>query len=252
MRLPYIVLVAIVTFLVTLDASSLLVQAADSKLSSGRSLRIATGIGLEQDEERGLITKIRTALSKKAKVDAWAKADKSDDFVRKALKMDGVADNNLWATKNYPLYLRFLEKAEAKKIKDWVVSDVTTYNVWVKLGLGSVDDIKKAKSTAGFKTYEKFVNQYDDQWFALWKKSKKPAPVATATSPTEMNARMDILAAANRGDDYAKQVLGMANLKEEALVSHANFRYFEHYKRVVKDLKAGDKKLNRLPTITER
>ncbi|KAK1943326.1 hypothetical protein P3T76_004722 [Phytophthora citrophthora] len=251
MRLPYIVLATVVTFLVTLDASSI-VQATDGKLSSGRSLRIATDTGLEQDEERGIITTIRTAFSKKAKVDAWAKADKSDDFVRKALKMENVADDQLWAMKNYPLYQRFAEKAEAKKINDWLIGDVPTYSAWVKLGLGSYDDIEKVKSTAGFKTYEKFVNQYDDQVLNLLKDYGVAVPVAKATSPTEMNARMDILAAANRGDDYAKQVLGLDKLKGVELTSHTNYRYFKHYKRVVKDLKAGDKKLNRLPTITER
>eukprot|EP00644_Phytophthora_capsici_P004939 jgi/Phyca11/538116/estExt2_Genewise1Plus.C_PHYCAscaffold_10381 len=149
MRFPIVALAVVVAFLSTLDVSSLLVQAAGDKISSGRSLRIAADTGLEQDEERGsLITKIRTTFSKKAKVDEWAKAEKSDDFVRKALKMENVADNNLWATKNYPLYLRFLEKAEAAKIKNWLIGDVSTYGAWAKLGLNSLDDMDKAKRAA--------------------------------------------------------------------------------------------------------
>ncbi|KAG1709943.1 hypothetical protein DVH05_016953 [Phytophthora capsici] len=253
MRFPIIALAALVAFLSTLDASSLLVQAASDKLNSGRSLRIAAGTGLEQDEERGsLITKIRTTFSKKARVDEWAKAEKSDDFVRKALKLENVADDHLWAMKNYPYYLRFLEKTEAKKINDWLIGDVPTYGAWVKLGLGSIDDIEKVKTTAAFKTYEKFVKEYDDQAIALWKDYKIPIPVAKATSPTEMNARMDILAAAKRGDDYAKKVLGLDNVTGSALISHVNYQYFEHYRRTVKRLQDPKKKLNRLPTITER
>ncbi|KAL3663397.1 hypothetical protein V7S43_011804 [Phytophthora oleae] len=247
MRFSYIVLAAVVAFLATLDASSVLVQAA----SNGRSLRIATA--LEQDEERaGLLAKIRTTFSKKARVDAWVQAEKSDDFVKEALKLDDVADDLLATKKNFKYYKRFVEKAEAKKINDWLIGDAPIYNAWVKLGLGSFDDIEKAKRTGAFKTYAKLVREYDDQAISMWREYKIPVPVAKATSPIEMNVRMDILAATKRGDDYVKQVLGLDKLTGTALMSHANYQYFQHYQRAAKRLKKGGKTLNRLTTITER
>ncbi|OWZ05604.1 RxLR effector protein [Phytophthora megakarya] len=80
----------------------------------------------------------------------WADADKSDDFVKQKLKLNGLSGDALKSNKNYKYFKQFVDIKEGNQRDVWLKQEVSTSDVWTKLGFGNVktqEELTKASLT---------------------------------------------------------------------------------------------------------
>ncbi|POM74104.1 Secreted RxLR effector peptide protein [Phytophthora palmivora] len=213
-----------------------------------RSLRSDKSVGAEdQDlEEKGFI--------KYLKVQWWLETGKSDDHVRKVLKLNGLDDATMKTRPNYKYYEYFARKSVDYELSKWFQKQYTTFNVWTKLGFQDVtlktsDDLLKLLNTANGKIYKRYVNGVDYRARkSLYAGYKPSISIDSYATEAEMIARTTIMANAEKNEAVAKVLLGLtvpgkpfSTLKNDALQKHRGYTYFEYYEGL-RGLKVSDKK----------
>ncbi|POM74542.1 Secreted RxLR effector peptide protein [Phytophthora palmivora] len=212
-----------------------------------RSLRIdkAGNAADETSEEKSFLTY--------TKVRWWLETGKSDDYVRKALKLNGLDDATMKTRKNYRYYEYFARKSLDYQIHNWIRQEYTTFNIWTEMGFHDVvlktsDDLVKLMSTANGNIYKQYVNKADFYADASLKAGYKP-PISMDSYATEAEkiARTTIMANAHTKDAVAKVLLGltvpgkpMMTLQGDALKKHRGYQYFEYFQNL-KSLDTKDK-----------
>ncbi|KAE8883194.1 hypothetical protein PF005_g25297 [Phytophthora fragariae] len=249
MRLQQVLLVVVVSFLSSTVALSTATENEQSKGSTlasplsgrsivghdgatGRSLRARDVIDTEDKstEDRGLWTHV--------KVRWWLETEKTDDYVKEALKLNGLKGEALTQNKNYKAYQYFVKKSEEFKLNKWYRHEFSTFQGWKEVGFVKItkaSDLDKIRDTKQFSVYKDYVNYLDNYLFQGLKAGYSPpaAMVRRGTSEAELTARTEIMAEAGRSVPYAKVALGMTDarypkrvLYGEALERHEDFNYF--------------------------
>ncbi|KAE8974332.1 hypothetical protein PR003_g27260 [Phytophthora rubi] len=249
MRLQQVLLVVVVSFLSSTVALSTATENEQSKGSTlasplsgrsivghdgatGRSLRARNVIDTEDKstEDRGLWTHV--------KVRWWLETEKTDDYVKEALKLNGLKGEALTQNKNYKAYQYFVKKSEEYKLNKWYLHEFSTFQGWKEVGFVKItkaSDLDKIRDTKQFSVYKDYVNYLDNYLFQGLKAGYSPpaAMVRRGTSEAELTARTEIMAEAGRSVPYAKVALGMTDarypkrvLYGEALERHEDFSYF--------------------------
>ncbi|KAE8998299.1 hypothetical protein PR003_g19159 [Phytophthora rubi] len=169
----------------------------------------------------------------------WLEAEKSDDYVKEALKLNGLRGEALTKNKNYKAYLYFLKKSEEYMLNKWYRHEYSTYQGWKEVGFVKITkarDLDKIRNTEQLRVYKHYVNNVDFYLFQALKAGYSPpaAMVARGASEAELTARTEIMAEAGRSVPYAKVALGMTKarypkrlLYGQALEAHEDFKYFK-------------------------
>ncbi|KAE9182609.1 hypothetical protein PF004_g24194 [Phytophthora fragariae] len=214
MRLQQVLLVVVVSFLSSTVALSTATENEQSKgptLASplsgrsivghdgatGRSLRARDVIDTEDKstEDRGLWTHV--------KVRWWLETEKTDDYVKEALKLNGLKGEALTQNKNYKAYQYFVKKSEEFKLNKWYRHEFSTFQGWKEVGFVKItkaSDLDKIRDTKQFSVYKDYVNYLDNYLFQGLKAGYSPpaAMVRRGTSEAELTARTEIMAEAGR------------------------------------------------------
>ncbi|KAE8994427.1 hypothetical protein PR002_g19929, partial [Phytophthora rubi] len=174
----------------------------------GRSLRAGNAIDTEDEstEDRAFLTNV--------KVRWWLEAEKSDDYVKKALKLDGLKGEALTTNKNYKAFRYFVKKAEGYRLSKWYRHEYNTYQAWKEMGFVKItkaSDLDKIRNTDQFRVYKRYVNTLDSQLLWRLEQGMNPPAVFVTRGPSkaELTARTEIMAEAGRSVAYAKVALGM-------------------------------------------
>ncbi|OWZ08527.1 RxLR effector protein [Phytophthora megakarya] len=209
--------------------------AFEDQKRSLRSSKMAE-VGNEKTEERG--------AWKWVKVRYWLEAEKSDEHVRKALKLNGMDEATMKFQKNYKYYEYFAKKSLEYRIGRWLGKDMTTWNVWKELGLHTKitkrDDIDSIAHTPEFKIYSRYVNDFDHNMIQTVKVGYNVPSliISRGASDAEMYARVKIMAIAQRENKYAQMLLGMTDpwkrrttlLDKKALREHDDYPWYQLFK----------------------
>ncbi|KAE9237513.1 hypothetical protein PF005_g642 [Phytophthora fragariae] len=201
----------------------------------GRSLRAGNAIDTEDEstEDRAFLTNV--------KVRWWLEAEKSDDYVKKALKLDGLKGEALTTNKNYKAFRYFVKKAEGYRLSKWYRHEYNTYQAWKEMGFVKItkaSDLGKIRNTDQFRVYKRYVNTLDSQLLWRLEQGMNPPAVFVTRGPSEaeLTARTEIMAEAGRSVAYAKVALGMREaphpnklklLYGPALEAHEDFKFFK-------------------------
>lgn len=171
MRLQQAFLVVVASLfasaVVALSAATEIEQAKSSTLLSSQSIVVhegAKGRSLRAVDTEDESSELRGWWTS-AKVRWWLESEKSDDYVKGALKLKGLEGDALLNHKNYKAFQYFLKKSEDYKINKWYRNEYTTYQGWQELGLNKKitlgKDLDKIRNTDEFKVYKHYVNYFD-------------------------------------------------------------------------------------------
>ncbi|KAE9185106.1 hypothetical protein PF004_g23469 [Phytophthora fragariae] len=127
----------------------------------------------------------------------------TDDYVKEALKLNGLRGEALTKNKNYKAYLYFLKKSEEYMLNKWYRHEYSTYQGWKEVGFVKITkarDLDKIRNTEQFRVYKHYVNNVDFYLFQALKAGYSPpaAMVARGASEAELTARTEIMAEAGR------------------------------------------------------
>ncbi|OWZ14409.1 RxLR effector protein [Phytophthora megakarya] len=192
------------------------------------------------------------SLLKWTKVLFWLEADKTDEYVLRALKLNGMNEATMKLKKNYKYYKYFARKSVEYRINKWVRRRMTTWDVWKELGLhkkvvyrSQLDSIKR---TPEYNIYVRYVNAFDSNV----KESRKAGQsihftmVSRGASDAEMYARIRIMAYNLTDDKNAKILLGLTDrskgytvvLKGIALTEHEEYHWFKLFMELRQQMKS--------------
>ncbi|KAG7385576.1 hypothetical protein PHYBOEH_008990 [Phytophthora boehmeriae] len=219
--------------------------ATDDGVNATRRLRSANNIETEDDvgsalestdaEDRGIfssigskLTKAKEKLKMSAKWRSWAIKGEKDDYVKKALGLEGLSGTALTSHKNYKYFQKFTYKKEGRQLDRWIYDDVPTYNVWKKLGLDNVPREQISK-TPQYKTYVRYVNKYADDY--LWYPEKHS--IKFIGSPLEKTAKAEIWAKGRRSKSFVKKMLGLKDMQKKQRQNDPDYEYYKHYLSIV-------------------
>ncbi|EGZ13781.1 hypothetical protein PHYSODRAFT_513852, partial [Phytophthora sojae] len=157
----------------------------------------------------------------------------TEDYVKKALKMEGLSGTALTSHKNYNLLVKYVDTAEMYRLNKWARGGFPTYDIWVELGLGrvtSLAQIEQVKNTNAYRIYKRYVNAFDDSVISTMGSGYHlPKLVSDKATPAEMTARAQIWAEAGRSDDYVMMMLGLTGLKGAKLARNRNYPYYTEF-----------------------
>ncbi|OWZ05068.1 RxLR effector protein [Phytophthora megakarya] len=168
-----------------------------------------------------------------SKVVRWADADKSDDFVKQKLKLNGLSGDALKSNKNYKYFKQFVDIKEGNQRDVWLKQEVSTSDVWTKLGFGNVktqEELTKASGTDAFQVYLRYADSVDNRAVAKSYNKEEIVPVISVDSSwAEKKARMESWVKANKPAAYVMMVLGLHDLSPAAVKSNKNLKLFAEY-----------------------
>ncbi|KAL4123543.1 hypothetical protein PRIC2_009396 [Phytophthora ramorum] len=137
----------------------------------------------------------------------WAQMQKSDDFVKKALKLDGLAEGAVKASPKYKDYQKYVYKAEGVKMDNWALDEVNPTTIWNRLGLGGMSAAQREKSPA-LKNYVRYANKYDS------KVCNRGYEAYIPSTDAEMDILLRVWARADRSESYVLKRLGIYTDKD--------------------------------------
>ncbi|KAL4167974.1 hypothetical protein KRP22_011381 [Phytophthora ramorum] len=132
----------------------------------------------------------------------WAQMQKSDDFVKKTLKLDGLTKGAVKASPKYKYYQKYLYKTQGVKMDNWAFNEVNLKTIWNKLGLGTMSATQREGSPA-LKIYARYARKYDGAVYHSGYKAYTPSTDA------EMDVLLRVWAQADRSSDYVRKRLGV-------------------------------------------
>ncbi|KAL3659384.1 hypothetical protein V7S43_015655 [Phytophthora oleae] len=183
--------------------------------------RLLRGADSSTEEDRGLWTELKSGV----KTAWWSRREKSAAYVKAKLKLTGLDDAAMKASKNYHTYQVYLYKVEGLKLDKWVYGNMdTSSKVWKRFGLGQMTSAQR-KSSPKLQTYEHFLKKYDDavykHGFAFQFPESKP----------EMEATLRIWEATNRPESYVKKLLKIDDGEDEFdVITHSVVTYYKSEK----------------------
>ncbi|OWZ18212.1 RxLR effector protein [Phytophthora megakarya] len=161
-------------------------------------------------------------------MDRWAEAGKSDDFVKKQLKLRGLSGDALKAHKNYNYFERFEGRRDVIRLERWMTTEASTYSVWTQQGLGYIntwDDLKKAMDTDAFKLYMSYGKYFDT--IAHLNMAIKPVPViGSDASWMEKVVRILSWKHTDKPEEYVMKILGFDKFSLETLQANKHGETF--------------------------
>ncbi|KAE8897375.1 hypothetical protein PF005_g16051 [Phytophthora fragariae] len=160
----------------------------------------------------------RASLIMWAKVRSWARAGKSDAYVKEKLGIAGLRGGVLKSNPNYKHLQKFRYKLEGYTLDDWMEEGLTVHGAWMHLKLNEVPEAALAQSDK-FRTYKRYATRWDDMTYAHYNTIFQP-PVEYGGSPAELNAKVEIWAAARRPKWYVQDMLNLD--KSDELLSYYN------------------------------
>ncbi|KAG7384225.1 hypothetical protein PHYBOEH_009586 [Phytophthora boehmeriae] len=219
--------------------------------NSKRYVRIAKltdeddSTGLINTEERtggvGAVKGFFSNLGTHAKMRVWLEREKPDEYAFKKLGLEGLTGTQLTSHPNYKKFLWYSDKAEGYKLNRWLLEDppLPTYDGWVLLGLENMVDrnipMEMIKRTKAFRTYERYVKEFDQDVIILGKTGSTPQnQISRHATPAEMTAKAEIWAKNKMTDDYVIYALGLKGLSREELARNVDFQYFRIFKEAQK------------------
>ncbi|KAJ8577248.1 hypothetical protein ON010_g1961 [Phytophthora cinnamomi] len=210
---------------------------SSGKSGQGRSLRVDAAIHANEEEERGwdfksIVRKIVSHKEGKVQQPILSILKETPEDVLKIEALQHLPRNVRKSHKNYRRVIR----VDADVLKEWLKDRVTSFSAWKKLGLLKVredqlDEVMDTKKIADYMTYMKIL---DDTEVAKWKKTGMAPLVSLQPTAAELTSRAIALGVYKRDDEYAKLVLGLGGIPENALKGHTNYRFYEDFKLALK------------------
>uniref|UniRef100_H3GYK5 RxLR effector protein n=1 Tax=Phytophthora ramorum TaxID=164328 RepID=H3GYK5_PHYRM len=171
-------------------------------------------------EERGIWSSIKNW----GKTEYWLAAGKSDDQVKKALKIDKLTGADLKAHPNYKKLEKFMYKREGRLMDDRVAEGMSTKEAWDKLGLARMSETQR-KNSDELKSYVRYATKYDDEiWF--YRNTGVEVPIYYGGSAAEMKVKLQIWTKANRSNRYVKDMLGLSGMSTAKQKLDPNNKYY--------------------------
>ncbi|KAH7491131.1 Secreted RxLR effector protein [Phytophthora ramorum] len=171
-------------------------------------------------EERGIWSSIKNW----GKMDYWLTVGKSDDEVKKALKMDGLTGAALKPHPNYKQLEKFMYKREGQQMDNWLAEGMSTKDVWNDLGLAGMSKAQR-KNSDELRAYVRYATKYDDECWN-YKNTVLEPPIEYGGSPAEMKVKVQIWAKANREKWYVKEMLGLDGMSTVKREANPNNKYY--------------------------
>ncbi|KAH7491145.1 Secreted RxLR effector protein [Phytophthora ramorum] len=179
-------------------------------------------------EERGIWSSIKSW----GKMQYWLAVGKSDDQVKKALKMEGLTGAALKAHPNYKKLEKFWYKREGREMDAYVRQGMSTEYVWGNLGLEMMSESQR-KSTDEFRRYMRYATKYDDDIW-LHKNSIAEPKIHYGGSAAEMKVKVQIWANAKRDNGYVKEMLRLDGLSKAKREINPNNKYYLEFLKLTK------------------
>ncbi|KAH7491140.1 hypothetical protein PRIC1_009848 [Phytophthora ramorum] len=179
-------------------------------------------------EERGIWSSIKNW----GKMQYWLAVGKSDDQVKKALKMEGLTGAALKAHPNYKKLEKFWYKREGREMDDWLAEGISTKSVWGHLGLEEMSKAQR-KNSDELRQYVRYATKYDDQ---IWKYRNGlfEPPIYYGGSAAEMHVKVQIWAKANRKKWYVEEMLRLDGLSKVKREANPNNKYYLEFLDLMK------------------
>ncbi|KAL4150249.1 hypothetical protein PRNP1_009653 [Phytophthora ramorum] len=154
----------------------------------------------------------------------WITTSKSDDQVKKALKMEGLTGAALKDHPNYKKLEEFWYKLEGRGMDISVMLGTRTYEVWYHFGLARMNEAER-QSSDKFRKYLRYATKYDN---AMWNRRNNifHPPKIYDVSPDEMKVIIQIWVKAKRTNSYVKKVLGLDGFSKAKRQRYLNNKYF--------------------------
>ncbi|KAH7489213.1 Secreted RxLR effector protein [Phytophthora ramorum] len=168
------------------------------------------------EEERGILTGVKMAV----KTTYWAQMQKSEDFVKKALKLDGLTKGAMKANPKYKYYQKYVYKAQGVEMDNWAFNEVNPTTIWNKLGLGTMSVAQREGSDA-LKIYARYARKYDSVVYHSGYKAYTPSTDA------EMDVLLRVWAQADRSTDYVRKRLGIYS---NVIVARSDYEKLDKFK----------------------
>ncbi|KAF1772625.1 hypothetical protein GQ600_26083 [Phytophthora cactorum] len=158
---------------------------------------------------------------------------KSDAYVRKALKLNGLNDAARVSNKYYAY---FVDRTEWYQIVKWLQDDSSTFQVWKYLKLDKITDRNQLNDIRNTDAYTRYIKHINQGVVSKLKNGYKPngVMVERGASDVEASARAVIMADAGMEDEDAQVLLGLTTsdrymklLKGDALTAQPDYKYFD-------------------------
>lgn len=175
-------------------------------------------------EERGVVSSLASKVKRWTKMKYWVHTDKSDDYVQKALGMNGLSGKALKDHPNYKYLQEFWYKLEGRQLGKWLDKDTTTQEAWKTLRLDTIP-VGQVKNTDAFRTFVRYVEKYDRKMWVT-KGTIEAMPIYFEGSSTEMFVKVKIWARTRMSNRYVKEMLGLDKIPNSALADYSNYKYF--------------------------
>ncbi|KAL4094181.1 hypothetical protein PRIC1_009844 [Phytophthora ramorum] len=179
-------------------------------------------------EERDIWSSIKNW----GKMEYWLAAGKSDDEVKKALKIDKLTGADLKAHPNYKKLEKFMYKREGREMDAYVRQGMSTEHVWGNLGLEMMSESQR-KSTDEFRRYMRYATKYDDDIWFYWNTGVE-VPIYDGGSAAEMKVKVQIWANAKRDNGYVKEMLRLDGLSKAKREINPNNKYYLEFLKLTK------------------
>ncbi|KAL4167932.1 hypothetical protein KRP22_011339 [Phytophthora ramorum] len=171
-------------------------------------------------EERGIWSSIKNW----GKTEYWLAAGKSDDQVKKALKIDKLTGAALKAHPNYKKLEKFMYKREGRLMDDRLAEGMSTKEAWDKLGLARMSETQR-KNSDELKSYVRYATKYDDE-ISFYRNTGVEVPIYYGGSAAEMKVKLQIWTKANRSNRYVKDMLGLSGMSKAKREADPNNKYY--------------------------
>ncbi|KAL4150216.1 hypothetical protein PRNP1_009620 [Phytophthora ramorum] len=215
---------------VTAEKSTRSSNIPDVGYNRGRLLRKADAdtANTIDTEERGVWSSVKNW----GKMEYWLAVGKSDDEVKKALKMETLTGAALKAHPNYKQLEKFMYKREGRAMDGWVAHGTPTRTLWYLLELGKMNEVQR-KSSDELRMYVRYATKYDN---AIWnhKNSMFQPPIEYGGSRAEMNVKVQIWAKAKRESWYVEEMLGLDGLSKVKRKANPNNKYYLEFLDLMK------------------
>ncbi|OWZ14468.1 RxLR effector protein [Phytophthora megakarya] len=186
------------------------------------------------------------AISKWASTMWWLETGKTDDYIKKTLKLDGLTGTALKSAPNYAYYEHFLYTREGYMLENWLKKGYSTKEIWARYKLDDVP-LTLLKDKDGFKTYLRYATMEDDKIFKL-KKQDKDVEIDESNTASEMIAKVDMWVSLDRPSWYVKAMLDLDRRSYKAFHNSRNYWLYKRFEQANDDRTLATWLANKVPT----
>eukprot|EP00644_Phytophthora_capsici_P012826 jgi/Phyca11/101354/e_gw1.5.843.1 len=247
MRFYYVVLVVVATLFTSANALTIPVgtklrshldysSVGQNQVETRRPLRVVSKNDKPTSEERGI------TIPTKVKLFWWLEVkNKPNSYVKTKLGLDKLDDIALQQHKNYPLYLKYMDKREYYQLWELARNKYSTYKFWQERGLDKMitlrrgmtyDDIaaeiKKLEGTEPFRVYKRYAKEFDQHRLSNFHSGyyRDTKFIDENASAVEKYVRAQFWAEAEIDKRYVQKFLGMKWAKPEEVNQNTYYQYY--------------------------